>query len=103
VPTVDQVVNGTAASIVFMSAAGENHVGLDGDLRHDGHGDTMFLSGPHTGWSGGEPTPAPKANQWHTITLSRVNGVLTVDVDGRVAFSVRSGPTPVCAQCAALM
>lgn len=71
-----------------MSAAGENHVGLDADLHH-GHGDTMFLNGPYPGWAGGKPTPAPEAKRWHNITLMRVKGVLSVSVDGRTAFRVR--------------
>ena len=82
-------VNGTAASIVFLSADGaENHVGLDGGPHAlHGHGDSMFLSGPHPGWSGGKPTPAPKAGQWHNLTLSRVKQVLQITVDGHDAFT----------------
>lgn len=87
-----QVVDGTAASVMFLSAAGDHfatkgdHVGLDGAVGPNKK-DVMFLNGPHFG-SKSESTLAPVADRWFHIELSRVSGVLTVNLNGSKAFSV---------------
>ena len=87
-----QVVDGTAASVMFLSAAGDHfatkgdHVGLDGAVGPNKK-DVMFLNGPHFG-SKSETTPAPVADRWFHIKLSRVSGMLTVNLNGSKAFSV---------------
>jgi hypothetical protein len=83
-----EVVNGTAASVMFLSgASAQDHVGLDGAVGPNKE-DVMFVSGGHFGSTKVEPTTAPVADQWFHIELSRVSGVLTVSLNGSKAFSV---------------
>jgi hypothetical protein len=86
-------VDGTAASIVFFSSAGEshNHVGLDGpgwfiECTGPGGGGTC-TGGPHL------PTTTEKtapliAGKWFNLTLARTSNLLTVSVNAAKAFTL---------------
>ena len=61
-------------------------MGLDGAVGPK-KSDVMFLNGPHFG-SKSERASTPIAGQWFHIELARVNGVLTVSLNGSTAFTV---------------
>jgi hypothetical protein len=87
-----ETVGGTAASVMFLSTAGDryatkgDHVGLDGAVGPH-KADVMFLNGPHF-QSHSTQTAAPRAGEWFRIELTRVDGVLTVSLNGTRALSV---------------
>ena len=85
-----EVVNGTAASVVFVSPEtggdGENFIGLDGVIKGQ-HG--MFVGWPQPIGSKIEPNaPLPTAGDWFNLTLARKHGVLSVFVHGMKTFTV---------------
>eukprot|EP01050_Picozoa_sp_SAG11_P030422 SAG11_NODE_8995_length_955_cov_1.886682_1_plen_198_part_00 len=87
--------NNTAASVQFLSPAGQETVGLDGDWNSmiEPPSNAFFLGGPAGVWGGQDGmllnVSAPPTGVWFNLTIARSSGMLAVSLNsGKPLFSV---------------